>query len=136
MLERAEKVKKRIIELGGRVGAAEVDDDAEEAAVFRRASRFNNIVAEPWIGPPSDREFLGERYQDRAEPDLADEQIAHDPEWADGPPSSWALKGSDWQVRQGPGADCSVTAGIGSCLAHNARWGTTVCSCAADGTDC
>ncbi|EKD04298.1 hypothetical protein A1Q2_01329 [Trichosporon asahii var. asahii CBS 8904] len=125
VLERAEKVKKRITELGGRVGAAEIDDEAEEAAVCRRASRFNNVVAELWRAPPPDREFVGDRYRDQTQPELADEQLAHDPEWAEVSPSLWDLKGADWQVSQGPGADCSVTAGIGSCLAHNERWGTT-----------
>lgn len=129
VLERAEKVKKRILELGGRVGAAEIDDEAEEAAVCRRASRFNNIVAEPWRAPPPDREFVGDRYRDLTQPELADEQLARDPEWEEVTPSLWDLKGSDWQVSQGPGADCSVTAGIGSCLAHNQRWGTTVSWC-------
>lgn len=91
VLERAEKVKKRILELGGRVGAAETDDEAEEAAVCRRASRFNNVVAEPWRAPPPDREFVGDRYRDLTQPELADEQLAHDPEWAEVTPSLWEI---------------------------------------------
>lgn len=127
VLERAEKVKKRVDELGGRVGAPEVTDELEEAAVRRRAATVNRIVADVWRTPP-DREFTSNtHYRDAVQPELAQQQIKLDPEWAELPEEAWTGPSTGrWEVRQGPGADCSVTAGIGACLAHNARWGTTV----------
>jgi len=126
VLERAEKVKRRIEELGGRVGALEVDAASEEAAVLRRGGSINGVKADVWRLPP-DREFTGPEFRDTHQPELAQEQLRLDPSWAPLPPSAWTgLKGAHWCVRQGPGADCSVTAGLGACLAHNERWGTTV----------
>lgn len=123
VLDRAEKVKRRIEELGGRVGVVEVDEAAEEAAVLRRGERMNGVQLGIWRVPP-DGEFVGERFVDD-QPELAQEQIRLDPHWAELPPSAWEGS-SSWNVRQGPGADCSVTAGLGACLAHNSRWGGTV----------
>ncbi|KLT45989.1 calpain-like protease palB/RIM13 [Cutaneotrichosporon oleaginosum] len=123
VLERAEKVKKRIEGLGGRVGAASVDEEAEEAAVVRRGAVINGFKAEVWRTPP-DYEFTGAAWRDTRQPDLAAEQLALSPEWAPLPDSAWDAPPGMWEVRQGPGADCSVTAGLGACIAHNARWGT------------
>ncbi|TXT11061.1 hypothetical protein VHUM_01812 [Vanrija humicola] len=133
VLERAEKVKRRVEELGGRVGSTEIDDEAEEAAVIRRGSRINGANAEVWRGPPPDREFtLSAKegvFRDGLQPELAVEQLALDPEWAELPASAWedVEASTSWAVRQGPGADCSITAGLGSSLAHNTRWGTKLC---------
>lgn len=131
MLERAEKVKKRVEGLGGKVGAAGVDEEAEEAAVLRRGARINGFQADVWRGCPPDFEFAGATFHDARQPQLADEQLALDPEWAPLPESMWKAEDGMWKVRQGPGADCSVTAGLGACIAHNARWGTKVSHCAA-----
>jgi hypothetical protein len=125
VLERAEKVKRRIEGLGGRVGAASVDEEAEEAAVVRRGARINGFQAALWRAPP-DFEFAGAVWSDARQPDLAAEQLALSPEWAPVPASAWDAPPGMWEVRQGPGADCSVTAGLGACIAHNARWGTMV----------
>lgn len=127
VLERAEKVKKRVEGLGSRVGAAGVDEEAEEAAVVRRGERINGFQASIWRGPPPDFEFSGAPFRDLRQPQLADEQIALGPEWAPLPPAMWEVEDGKWEVRQGPGADCSVTAGLGACIAHNDRWGTKVC---------
>lgn len=128
VLERAEKVKRRIEELGGRVGTAAVDEEAGEAAVCRRGANMNGIVADIWRASPPDRDFQGETYRDSFHLELAEEQLANDPEWAELPASAWEQDDGStaWEVKQGPGADCSVTAGLGACLAHNQRWGTSV----------
>lgn len=137
VLERAEKVKKRVEELGGKVGKSEVGDEGEEAAVVRRGGRVNGIEIEEWRGVPSDREFA---LHGRAgggfdppfvglKPELAQEQIAAGVEWASTNPSSWHSvlpAGQRCVVTQGTGADCSVVAGMSVCLEHDRRWGTNV----------
>jgi hypothetical protein len=126
VLERAEKVKRRIEALGGRVGTREVDGVAEEAAVLRRGGILNGVKAEVWRSAPHDSEFLGEVFVD-TQPELAKEQERADPVWKPVAAAGWeVVRVHGAGVRQGPGADCSVTAGLGSCLAHNERWGTTV----------
>lgn len=131
VLERAEKVKRRVEELGGRVSNPEVADELEESAVLRRSSRINNVSAEAWRAAPPDREFSSSApFVDPAQPDLASEQLVLDPEWAELPRGAWDVSPSGhWEVRQGPGADCSVTAGLGACLSHNEKWGTKVGRC-------
>ncbi|BEI82526.1 hypothetical protein CcaverHIS002_0303940 [Cutaneotrichosporon cavernicola] len=129
VLERAEKVKRRIEELGGRVGAASVDEAAEEAAVVRRGARVNGFTAECWR-TPAYFEYTGPVFIDTRQPDLALEQLALSPEWAALPDTMWDAPRGMWEVCQGPGADCSVTAGLGACIAHNARWGTKLCESA------
>ncbi|GMK56635.1 hypothetical protein CspeluHIS016_0304750 [Cutaneotrichosporon spelunceum] len=118
VLERAEKVKRRIEGLGGRVGAASVDEDAEEAAVVRRGARVNGFTAAVWR-TPADFEYTGTVFRDTRQPDLAAEQLALSPEWAPLADTAWEARRGMWEVRQGPGADCSVTAGLGACIAHN-----------------
>lgn len=127
VLERAEKVKKRAEELGGHVGRAGMGDEGEEAAVVRRAGRLHGIETELWR-IPSDREFVGEPWRG-VQPELAEEQIKLRAEWAETPREAWKAqmdKGRRWVVRQGVGADCSVVAGLGVCLEHDRRWGTSV----------
>jgi len=63
------------------------------------------------------------------QPELSDEQKSLNAEWADSISSSWDVKldqETQWSVKQGPGADCSVVAGLGVCLEHNRKWSTTV----------
>ncbi|RSH94436.1 cysteine protease [Saitozyma podzolica] len=127
VLERAEKVKKRVEELGGHVGRAGVGDEGEEAAVVRRGGRLHGIETELWR-IPSEREFVGETWRG-VQPELAEEQIKLRAQWAETPREAWKTqmeKGRRWVVRQGVGADCSVVAGLGVCLEHDRRWGTSL----------
>lgn len=126
MLERAEKVKRRIEDLGGHVGKVGVGDEVEEEAIIRRGGSINGLDLDIWNGtPPSLRgvEDVG------PQPELAKEQEELDPEWAEPPGQAWESQFGDerWVIRQGPGADCSVVAGFGACLEHNRRWNATVC---------
>jgi calpain-7 len=109
------------------VGRAGVGDEGEEAAVVRRGGRLHGIETESWR-IPSDREFVGEPWRG-VQPELAEEQIKLRAEWAETPREAWKAqmdKGRRWVVRQGVGADCSVVAGLGVCLEHDRRWGTSV----------
>lgn len=134
VLERAEKVKKRVEELGGKVGKSEIGDEGEEAAVRRRGGRINGVDVVEWQGLPSDREFAllpgGAPYVG-LRPELAQEQLEAGVEWVPAPLESWDRGGIDKKARyvatQGVGADCSVVAGTSVCLEHNRRWGTSVC---------
>jgi len=127
VLERAEKVKKRIEDLGGHVGKVGAEDEVEEAAVVARGGNMNGVKLEIWRDPsPGALRAVGEAVE--VQPELAKEQEALDPEWAPLPASAWDtnLGQGKWVVRQGPGADCSVVAGLGACLEHNSRWNTSV----------
>lgn len=127
MLERAEKVKKRIEDLGGHVGKAEAGDEVEEEAIMVRGGVMNGVKLDTWMEPSSST-FRIPGGAPEMQPELAKEQEALDPEWAPINPQSWnvELGKEKWVVRQGPGADCSVVAGLGACLEHNRRWDTTV----------
>lgn len=127
VLERAEKVKKRIEDLGGHVGKVGAEDEVEEAAVVARGGNMNGVKLEIWRDPsPGALDTVGEAVE--VQPELAKEQEALDPEWAPVPSGAWDtnLGRHKWVVRQGPGADCSVVAGLGACLEHNRRWNTSV----------
>ena len=131
VLERAEKVKARIEEIGGHVGKAASSDEGEEEAVKRRGGVMNAIHMDFWTGSPPERDFRdgGQPYQGAVQPELAKEQDELEPEWTELPKSMWDVKMKKeerWVAKQGPGADCSVVAGIAVCLEHNRRWGTTV----------
>lgn len=131
VLERAEKVKARVEELGGHIGKAVVGDEGEEGAIRRRGRLMNGIQLDEWTEPHEREWRLGKEgmYRDTRQPELADEQKALDAEWAELPISYWIVKEDKetrWMVKQGPGADCSVVAGLGVCMNHNRRWGTTV----------
>ena len=123
VLERAEKVKKRIESLGGHVGKIEVSDDVEEEKIIARGGHINGFNLDLWTDGRID--YGGPVVQ----PELAREQTDLDPEWATVEDEEWDvdLSKERWVVRQGPGADCSVVAGFGACLEHNRRWGTSVC---------
>lgn len=126
VLERAEKVKKRIEDLGGHVGKVGAGDEAEEQAIRIRGGLTNGVKLDLWSAPSSSM-FKGMKAVE-SQPELAKEQEAMDPEWAEMDPAAWDqhLTTDRWLVRQGPGADCSVVAGVGACLDHNRRFGTTV----------
>jgi len=126
VLERAEKVKKRIEDLGGHVGKVGAGDEAEEEAIRVRGGLMNGIKLDLWSAPSSSA-FKGSRVVEN-QPELAKEQEEMDPEWADVDDAAWGqgLTEERWLVRQGPGADCSVVAGLGACLDHNRRFGTRV----------
>jgi len=128
VLERAEKVKKRIEDLGGHVGKVGAGDEVEEEAVMTRGGVMNGVKLDSWREPSASTFRTPVEALER-QPELAKEQEALDPEWAPVNPSSWDIElgQSKWVVRQGPGADCSVVAGLGACLEHNRRWNTTVC---------
>ena len=131
VLERAEKVKRRIEELGGQVRKPEASDEGQEQAVLRRGIEINGIRAERW-SVPSDSAFSGATFTDPdGQPELAKEQEELSPEWIEPPRDTWGvqLRKHRWLVGQGPGADCSVVAGLCSCLEHNRRWNTTVSRC-------
>ena len=106
-------------------------DEGEEDAVRRRGSVMNGVNMESGVEPREDVWRLGKdgAFRDAQQPELADEQIALGPEWAEMPLSAWSTredKGTRWITKQGPGADCSVVAGLGVCMEHNRRWGTAV----------
>ncbi|KAK1920912.1 calpain-like protease palB/RIM13 [Papiliotrema laurentii] len=121
VLERAEKVKRRIEDLGGHVGKVGVSDEVEEEAILHRGGVMNGVHLDMWT--PGLIRYEG----DIAQPELAEEQEELGPEWADVDPATWSISTSnEWVVRQGHGADCSVVAGFGACLEHNRRWGTSL----------
>ncbi|WVW79913.1 hypothetical protein I302_101883 [Kwoniella bestiolae CBS 10118] len=125
VLERAEKIKNRIESLGGQVGKVEIGDEGEESAVIRRGSRINNIECPVWTGEPRDSEFRGEKFIDDRQPDLAEEQLIHQPRWRDVPIQSWTENGQEdrWILKQGPVSDCSVVAAMGVGLEHDRQFG-------------
>lgn len=128
VLERAEKVRKRIEELGGHVGKAPVSDEGEEEVIKRRGGSLNGLELDFWSNP-SGRQFSGEIYREDEQPELAKEQEDLRPVWKEVSPHSWEVemkKDERWFVRQGPGADCSVVAGFEACLEYNRRWGQNV----------
>ena len=132
VLERAEKVKRRVEELGGQVGRAAVSEQGEEDAIARRGGVINGIHLEMW-SEPSEREWnLGdEAFRDKSQPELSNEQKSLGAEWVELPRSAWDVpddKETRWRVKQGPGADCSVVAALGVCMEHNRRWGTMASS--------
>ncbi|ORY29529.1 hypothetical protein BCR39DRAFT_531983 [Naematelia encephala] len=131
VLERAEKIKLRIAQLGDQVGRAAVGDAGEEDNIVRRGGIINGVVTEIWneAGPSCSEFTLGKQgvWTDASQPPLAKEQIALSPEWAEIDKDSWNVteeNSSRWMVKQGPGADCSVVAGLGVCMEHNRLWGT------------
>jgi calpain-7 len=126
VLDRAEKVKARVEELGGHVGKVDVGDEGVEEDIRRRGGRMNGLELGLWR-EPAEREFRGEVYRDAAQPDLADEQVRLGAELAPVENEAWDVRmptgqAERWVVTQGAGADCSVVAGIGVCLEHNKRW--------------
>ena len=127
VLERAEKVKARVEELGGQVGKADVGEVGEEQGVLRRGGVMNGVQMELWI-EPSEREWKG-LFRDGSQPELANEQKALQAEWAELSETAWDVgrgKLERWVVRQGPVADCSVVAALGVCMDHNRRYASTV----------
>lgn len=128
MLERAEKVKSRIEQLGGHVAKAEIGDRGEEIAVLRRASLINGVAVELWR-PPGDTFDAGEPYREAVQPELAAAQLDMDPEWRDIQADCWlhqAPNEGDWVMRQGPVSDCSVVAAMGVGIKHAGQFGTAV----------
>ncbi|KIR26024.1 calpain-like protease palB/RIM13 [Cryptococcus deuterogattii LA55] len=126
VLERAEKVKSRIEQLGGHVAKAEMGDEGEEIAVLRRGSLINGVAVELWR-PPGDRFDAGESYREAVQPELAAAQLDMDPEWKDIQPDSWRQQASnenDWVMRQGPVSDCSIVAAMGVGVKHGEQFGT------------
>ena len=132
MLERAEKVKRQIESLGGYVGKGLMADDGEEEIIRQRGSTINGTSTRLWSDPD-----LGEfeSSTDWAEsvhdsqPDVPALASGSKVDWHGMASVSWDSKPREkecWVVRQGPGADCSVVAGLSVCLEHNRRWGMRV----------
>lgn len=127
VLERAEKVKRRIESLGGQVGKVEAGDEGVEAAVARRSGAINGLQLDEWRGDPPDTWFEGEdgQFREEREPDMPDVDVI----WQEVDRGAWDIdmgKVERWTVRQGTGADCSVAAGLGVCIEHNRLWDTKV----------
>ena len=129
---RAEKVKQRIESLGGKVGKVEIGDEGVEAAVKRRSGLINGLQLSEWTGEPSSREFQTSSkngaYREDVQPEMPDVDV----EWTKIEDKEWECMigpGERWTVRQGTGADCSVSAGLGVCIEHNRTWHTTVRHC-------
>ncbi|KAI9632395.1 calpain-like protease palB/RIM13 [Dioszegia hungarica] len=126
VLERAEKVKNRIEELGGQVGKVGIGDEGEEEAVRRRGGRMNGVDLDRWSLPSNGEFELGRGvYRAESQPDLAVERDTV--VWREVDEKAWTVVVGEeerWMVNQGAGADCSVVAGLGVCLEHNRRWGT------------
>jgi calpain-7 len=124
VLERAEKVKKRIEGLGGQVAKIDPGDEGTENAVVRRGGLMNGCKLDLWH-EPSPREFEGSEYREVKEPDMPDVDVV----WKDIGKEEWACdvgREDVWTVRQGTGADCSVAAGLGVSLEHNRLWDSKV----------
>lgn len=128
---RAEKVKQRIESLGGKVGKVDIGDEGLEAAVKRRSGVINGLQLPEWTAEPSPREFQcssksdGQKYREDVQPEMPDVDV----EWTEIEDKEWEcvmVPRERWTVRQGTGADCSVSAGLGVCIEHNRTWRTTV----------
>ena len=131
VLDRAEKVKAKIEELGGQVGRVDTGDEAEEADIVRRGGKINGLELSVW-SEPYEREFeigKGAVFRDKEQTELAVEQVELDPEWAEVGKDEWDRSQEEGRVvvTQGAGADCSVVAGLTVCLEHNRRWKRKVC---------
>ncbi|EIW69089.1 hypothetical protein TREMEDRAFT_39376 [Tremella mesenterica DSM 1558] len=131
VLERAEKIKRRVEELGGQVGKASVGDEGEEKAVLRRGRKINSYEFEEWV-EPSSREFdIGEEGRWKGD-ELALPHREGPVDWLESTNLSWTGFEEKMRrrgqgrcvVRQGIGADCSIAAALTVCLEHNCRWGT------------
>ncbi|WVQ73824.1 hypothetical protein IAR50_003405 [Cryptococcus sp. DSM 104548] len=126
VLERAEKVKRRIEQLGGHVAKAQVGDEGEESAVIRRGGRMNGVDLPLWSTPSStfDHDSL---YRETTQPELAAAQLDLDPEWREVAEDCWEQQVSDgnWAMRQGPVADCSVVAAVGVGVEHDRLFKTS-----------
>ncbi|ORX36377.1 hypothetical protein BD324DRAFT_651615 [Kockovaella imperatae] len=130
VLERAEKVKKKIESLGGSVGKALMTDEGEEEKIKARSSTLNGIKAEIWEGHGIQAELRDTKpYIDGLQPELTDEAAKLDHSWHAQPDSHWGRdinKTDRWVARQGLGADCSVVAALSGCMEHNRKWGTNL----------
>jgi hypothetical protein len=132
-------VKQRIEQLGGKVGKVEIGDEGLEAAVKRRSGLINGLQLPEWTDP-SPREFEikakenGQGYREGKQPEMPDVDVR----WTEIEEKEWdcAIKPEErWTVRQGTGADCSVAAGLGVCIAHNRLWDTKVSFSVMDAMD-
>ncbi|WWD16725.1 hypothetical protein CI109_101156 [Kwoniella shandongensis] len=126
VLDRAEKIKSRVEQLGGQVGKAEVGDAGEEAAILRRGGKVNGLDLPFWV-EPKESWFVGEHeYRDEVQPELAEEQIKAQAEWRELPVDTWDQNSEEdgFSMRQGPIGDCSVVVAIGVKLQHNKDFGT------------
>lgn len=106
------------------MGKVEVSDEQEEDAVYRRGRTMNGVNLERWK-EPARWEFEGTSFRDEREPEMPNVEA----DWEEASAADWDVKLPQeevWTVKQGTGADCSVAAGLGICLEHNRRWGTSV----------
>ncbi|ODO06320.1 calpain-like protease palB/RIM13 [Cryptococcus wingfieldii CBS 7118] len=126
VLDRAEKVKGRIEQLGGHVAKAQVGDEGEEAAVIRRGGRMNGVDLHLW-STPSPTFDTGNLYREATQPELAAAQLDLDPEWREIAEDCWEhqVRDGNWVLRQGPVADCSVVAAMGVGVEHDRLFETT-----------
>ncbi|WWC87652.1 uncharacterized protein L201_002542 [Kwoniella dendrophila CBS 6074] len=126
VLERAEKIKGKIENLGSQVGRVEITDQGEELAILRRSSKVNGIDIPLWTSEPCKNEFQSiEKFIDDRQPELAEEQLKHNPLWKEIPPDCWDTKYSDnssWILKQGPVSDCSVVVALGVRLEYDKQF--------------
>ena len=128
LLERAEKVKRRIETLGDQAGKAAVNDAIQEEGIFRRSGRINGCECEVWVEPnqadfePGDEPYKETSWMDRT-------IGGHDVDFVRAAPEAWENEWGPiarWMAVQGIGEDCSIAAVLGACLEHNRRHGSTV----------
>ncbi|KAK8861370.1 hypothetical protein IAR55_002189 [Kwoniella newhampshirensis] len=126
VLERAEKIKSRVEQLGGQVGKAEVGDEGEEAAILRRGGKINGLTLDLWREPTAICFRGDKKYRDKEQPELAEEQIKAEAEWRELPAECWDqhTEENGFAMKQGPIADCSVVVAVGVGLQHNTQFGT------------
>jgi len=85
---------------------------------------MNGCKLDLWT-EPMEREFGGEKFREKEEPDMPDVDVV----WRDIGREDWEVdagKEEVWTVRQGTGADCSVAAGLGVSLEHDRLWDSKV----------
>nr|ODN98585.1 calpain-like protease palB/RIM13 [Cryptococcus depauperatus CBS 7855] len=125
ILERAEKIKARIEQLGGFVGKVEIGVAGEELAVLFRGSTINGVDAPLWVKPESHMDE-GDLFRESEQPELAGSQLELDPEWREIAEDIWRLQTSksEHTMKQGLVSDCSIVAAMGVGIEHGKRFKT------------
>ena len=107
-------------------------DGEEEDIIRQRGSVINGISTRIWPAPHdgvSELDTEWEPFMDGTQPDIPATASSSNVNWHGMSSACWESKPTArerWVVRQGPGADCSVVAGLSVCLEHNRRWRSRV----------